>query len=160
MAAYAIDTPARQAAFLAQVAHESGRLKWVREVWGPTPTQLRYSGRADLGNTRPEAIAFARAAGMDVGRFYAGHGLIQVTGYTNHARMAARLGIDCAAQPTLLERPEHAAMSAADFWEDHSLSALADERRFEAITRRINGGLNGYADRVVLWDRAKQELGA
>jgi putative chitinase len=156
---YEINTPARQAAFLAQVGHESGRLVYVREIWGPTDAQMRYSGRADLGNTEPQAIAFARAAGMEVGRFYAGHGLIQVTGYTNHARTAARLGIECAQHPELLCEPINAARSAGDFWQDHGLNELADEGRFETITRRINGGLNGYADRCVLWDKAKRVLG-
>lgn len=156
---YEINTPARQAAFLAQVGHESGRLVYVRELWGPTDAQRRYSGRADLGNTRPEAIEFARAAGQEVGKFYAGHGLIQVTGYTNHARTAARLGIDCAAHPEMLCEPINAARSAGDFWQDNGLNELADEGRFEAITRRVNGGLNGYADRCVLWDKAKRVLG-
>ena len=159
MEEYAIDTPARQAAFLAQIGHESDRLVHVRELWGPTPAQLRYSLRADLGNTRPEAIVFARQAGMDVGRFYAGHGLIQVTGYTNHARAASRLGIDCAAHPEMLCEPINAARSAGDYWQDRGLNALADQGRFDDITRRINGGLNGLADRCVLWDAAKRALG-
>ena len=51
MALYAIDSPKRQAAFIAQIGHESGRLIYVRELWGPTPAQERYEGRADLGNT-------------------------------------------------------------------------------------------------------------
>lgn len=159
MEEYAIDTSKRQAAFLAQVGHESGRLRFVRELWGPTPTQLRYSGRADLGNTQRQAIAYAQAAGMDVGRFYSGRGLIQVTGYTNYARTASRLGIECAQIPELLCEPINAARSAGDFWQDHGLNELADEGQFETITRRVNGGLNGYQDRCVLWDTAKRVLG-
>ena len=159
MERYEINTPARQAAFLAQLVHESGRFRWVREIWGPTPAQLRYGGRADLGNTRPEARAFADAAGIEVGRFYAGHGLIQVTGYSNHLKAGLALGIDAAAHPELLEQPEHAANSAGDFWSTHGLNELADQGRFELVTRRINGGLNGYTDRVIAWDRAKAALG-
>ena len=75
MEEYGINTPARQAAFLAQIAHESMRLACTAELWGPTPAQARYSTRADLGNTRPEARRFAEQAGVvDVGRFYKGTG--------------------------------------------------------------------------------------
>jgi putative chitinase len=62
MAFYGIDTPQRQAAFLAQIGHESGGLKFVREIWGPTAVQERYEGRKDLGNTKPgESPETARA---------------------------------------------------------------------------------------------------
>lgn len=158
MERYDINTPARQAAFLAQIAHESGRFRWVREIWGPTTAQSRYSGRDDLGNTRPEARAYAAAAGMDAGRFYAGHGLIQVTGYTNHLKAGLALGIDAAAHPALLEEPEHAANSAGDYWAEHGLNELADAGKFETLTRRINGGMTGYSDRCVAWDRAKRAM--
>lgn len=159
MEEFGIDTRERQAAFLAQVAHESGLFRWTREIWGPTPAQMRYSGRDDLGNTRPEARTFAAAAGMDVGRFYCGHGLIQITGYLNHVRAGQVLGIDAAAHPELLEVPANAARSAADFWRDHGCNELADQGAFESITHRINGGMNGYAQRCVLWDAAKRALG-
>jgi len=158
MAEYEIDTAARQAAFLAQIVHESGRFKWVREIWGPTPAQMRYGGRDDLGNTRPAAIAHAAAAGIEVGRFYSGHGLIQVTGYDNHLKAGLVLGIDAAAHPELLEQPEHAARSAGDFWRSRGLNEAADVAAFERITRKINGGMNGYTDRCVAWDRAKRAL--
>ena len=56
MAAYAIDTPLRAAAFLAQLAHESGEFRWMEEIWGPTTAQLRYEPPSDLatklGNTQ------------------------------------------------------------------------------------------------------------
>src|SRR4051812_35649614 len=74
MAAYDVNTPKRAAMFLAQVSHESGRFQWVRELWGPTPAQTRYEGRADLGNLRPGD-----------GRRYLGRGPIQVTGRSNYA---------------------------------------------------------------------------
>lgn len=73
---FGIDTPQRQAAFLAQVAHESGSFRYVREIWGPTAAQQRYEGRADLGNTEPGD-----------GQRYLGRGLIQLTGRAN-ARQA------------------------------------------------------------------------
>lgn len=154
--AYGIDTPQRLAAFLAQIGHESGALAHVVEVWGPTPAQQRYEGRADLGNTEPGD-----------GSRYRGRGLIQTTGRANHAavrdRLRRRLGADVPdfeAEPERLEEPRWAAWSAADYWEWRGLNALADAGEFEQITRRINGGLNGLADRRQRWERAKQALGA
>ena len=139
------------AKWLAQIAHESGRLVHVRELWGPTPAQRRYEGRVDLGNVRPGD-----------GYRYRGHGLIQVTGRANHA--AATVGIrsrvpgapDFEAQPEALEIPRWAAHSAGWFWQSRGLNQVES---FERITRRINGGLNGYDDRLKLWDGAKRALG-
>lgn len=152
---YGIDTPARQAAFIAQLAHESGALRYVREVWGPTPAQARYEGRADLGNTQPGD-----------GRRYCGRGLIQVTGRHNYARARDQLHLlmpdapDFEAQPEELERPQWAALSAAEYWASHGCNELADAGDFERITRRINGGLNGQADRLARWERTKAVFAA
>jgi len=151
MAAYGIDTPARQAAFLAQIAHESGQLRYTRELWGPTPTQLGYEGRADLGNTQPG----------DGARFK-GRGLIQITGRANYAACGAALGLPLLDQPELLEQPDGACKSAAWFWKTNGLNELADvgEKAQIAICRRINGGTNGLADRQAFWERARAALGA
>lgn len=148
MEEFFINTPARQAAFLAQIAHESGRFKWTREIWGPTPAQLRYEGRHDLGNYH-EGDGFR----------FRGRGLIQVTGRNNYMKAASALGIDCLNKPELLEEPVNAARSAGDFWKTRGLNELADLGLFEQITKRINGGLNGYSDRCILWDQAKRVLG-
>lgn len=148
MALYAIDSPARQAAFIAQVGHESGRLVYVRELWGPTPEQRGYEGRADLGNTNPGD-----------GFTYRGRGLIQVTGRSNYQVCGDALGLDLVSHPELLEQPGNAAQSAAWFWTSHGLNDLAEAGDFETITRRINGGLNGLSDRVALWKSACTALG-
>lgn len=150
---FGINTPARLAAFLAQIGHESGRLVYVREIWGPTPAQQRYEGRADLGNTQPGD-----------GKRYMGRGLIQTTGRANYA--ATRDGLaaylphvpDFEAVPALLERPDLAAMSAAWFWHSRGLNALADTGDFVRITKRINGGTNGLADRQALYAAAQEVL--
>ena len=146
---YQISTPARQAAFLAQVGHESGRLVFVRELWNPAQFawQARYEGRADLGNTQPGD-----------GAKFKGRGLIQITGRANYKACGAALGLDLETSPALLEQSENAAMSAAWFWETHGCNELADAGNFERITRTINGGLNGQADRLALWDFAKRAL--
>ena len=148
MAKHGIDTPQRQAAFIAQIAHESGRFKWVRELWGPTPAQLRYEGRQDLGNLSPGD-----------GKKYMGRGLIQVTGKDNYRRLGAAIGIDLVSTPQRLEEPQLAADSAGWFWETHGCNDLADAGELEKLTRRINGGLNGLTDRYVLYDQAKRVLG-
>lgn len=148
MALYAIDSPARQAAFLAQIGHESGGLIYVRELWGPTPSQEGYEGRADLGNTEPGD-----------GFRYRGRGLIQVTGRANYATCGAALNLPLVDSPELLEQASNAAQSAAWFWNSHGLNDLADIGDFNTITRRINGGLNGLANRLALYATCKAALG-
>ena len=145
---YEINTPDRQAAFLAQVAHESGQLRYVRELWGPTPAQQKYEGRANLGNTEPGD-----------GYRYRGRGLIQITGRFNYADCGEALGLDLIEHPELLELKVNAARSAAWFWKDRGLNELADSGDFKTITRRINGGMNGYDERLALYERALAEFG-
>ncbi|WP_122500022.1 glycoside hydrolase family 19 protein [Pseudomonas viridiflava] len=147
MGKYQIITRERIAAFLAQIGHESGQLRYVREIWGPTSQQLGYEGRKDLGNT---------LAGD--GSKYRGRGLIQITGRAKYAECGEALGLDLIHHPELLEQPEHAAMSAAWYWSSRGLNSLADKGDFLLITRRINGGTNGLADRQALYDRALKVL--
>lgn len=147
-AEFDISTPKRQAAFLAQAAHESMGFVHTRELWGPTPAQERYDGRADLGNTKPEAIEIAARHGSTPGKFWKGHGLIQTTGFDNHCQARDALGLDCVEDPEQLMLPINAARAAGLFWKRHGLNELADNDEFKAITRRINGGLNGYEDRI------------
>ncbi len=144
---YQIVGPKRVAAFIAQIGHESGQLRYVIEIWGPTAAQMRYEGRADLGNTQPGD-----------GSKYRGRGLIQITGRANYKACGDALGLELINHPELLEKPQHACMSAAWFWATKGLSTLADEGKFETITRRINGGLNGLADRQMLYARALKVL--
>ncbi|PIF52353.1 putative chitinase [Pseudomonas sp. 29] len=144
---YQIVGPERAAAFIAQIGHESGQLCYVREIWGPTAAQRGYEGRVDLGNTVPGD-----------GRKYCGRGLIQITGRENYAKCGEALGLDLISHPELLELPQHAAMSAAWFWKQKGLNDLADRNEFITLTRRINGGLNGLADRLALWEKARAVL--
>ena len=137
----------RVAAFVAQIGHESGQLKYVKEIWGPTKAQARYEGRADLGNT---------VAGD--GSKYRGRGLIQITGRANYKACGEALALDLINEPELLEKPQHACMSAAWFWATKGLSTLADAGQFDKITQRINGGQNGAADRQALYAKALKVL--
>ena len=147
MTRYAIVNRLRIAAFIAQVGHESGQLRYVREIWGPTAQQAGYEGRADLGNT-------VKGDGFK----YRGRGLIQITGRANYAACGEALGLDLVNQPELLEQPQYAAMSAAWFWSTKGLNTLADQGRFAKITRRINGGLTGQDDRQALYDKVLKVL--
>ncbi len=148
-----IDTPKRAAAFLAQVGHESGELRYVREL-GSDQYLSKYDNgilAARLGNT-PEADGD--------GQKYRGRGLIQITGRRNYlACSQALFGDDrLLGQPQLLEQPQWACESAAWFWQSNGLNELADKDQFTTITRRINGGLNGLEDRLQVWARAKSVL--
>lgn len=147
-------TPVREAAFLAQVAHESGGFFYVREI----ATGSAYDDRVDLGNTKAEAIDIAEQHGSSAGRWWRGHGLIQITGYDNHLRCGDALSLDLLHQPELLEEPVNAARSAGWFWNTRGLNDLADRGDFKLITKRINGGYNGYQERVTYWERAQEAL--
>lgn len=151
MAEYEINTPERQAAFLAQIAHESGGFIYLKELWGPTPDQRGYEPpghKADmLGNT-------LKGDGFK----YRGRGLIQVTGRSNYRDAGAALALPLEDQPELLEEPANACRSAAWFWGARNLNELADAGDFKAITKKINGGLNGYDDRLAYLERAQGAL--
>ncbi|KPX52986.1 glycoside hydrolase family 19 protein [Pseudomonas amygdali] len=151
MSKYQIVTPLRIAAFIAQVGHESGQLRYVRELGGSAYLSKYDTGKLAerLGNT-PEADGD--------GQLYRGRGLIQVTGRANYEACGEALGLDLINHPELLEQPDHAAMSAAWFWDRANLNALADKGDFLTITKRINGGTNGLADRQALYVRALEVL--
>jgi len=151
MGEFEIDSPQRQAAFIAQIAHESGELKWIKEIWGPTATQKTYDppGKKadDLGNTLPGD-----------GFRFRGRGLIQITGRANYRSCGEALGVDLEANPDRLAEPAFACRSAAWFWKSHGLNELADAGDFQQITKRINGGLTGEADRLAFYGRAREAL--
>lgn len=140
-----INTPLRQAAFIAQLAHESGSFRYVCELSSGTA----YEGRADLGNTQPG----------DGARFK-GRGLIQITGRANYRACSVVLYGDerLLDHPELLEQPMDACRSATWFWNSRNLNPLADAGSFRAITRAINGGFNGLAERQGFYEKAKAVL--
>ncbi len=147
IANYQIDTPLRMAHFLAQVCHESGGLRYTREIWGPTPAQVKYEGRKDLGNI-----------GKGDGKKFMGRGLIQTTGRANYVKVGRALACDFVAHPEQLEDFPYAALSAGVFWRQNKLNGLADADDCRGCTKRINGGLNGFTDRQVYLARAKSFL--
>ncbi|WP_236236621.1 glycoside hydrolase family 19 protein [Pseudomonas faucium] len=148
-----IDNPKRVAAFIAQVGHESGQFRYVRELGSD-----RYLARYDTGSLARRLGNTPQADGD--GQLYCGRGLIQVTGRNNYQACSRALFGDerLLGQPQLLEQPRWACESAAWFWHSRGLNALADRGEFNRITRHINGGLNGLEDRLVLWARAREVL--
>lgn len=153
MAAHGIDTPLRTAAFLAQLAHESGELQFMEEIWGPTAAQNRYEPPGDLarrlGNTQPGD-----------GRRFKGRGPIQITGRANYKTFGELMGLDLVGNPEQAATPEVGFAIAGLFWQRKGLNELADAGDFTEITHRINGGQNGAADRERFYAVAKQVLGA
>lgn len=152
MAEAEINTDLRIAAFLSQIAVESGELRYVRELWGPTAQQLKYEpphALADrLGNTE-----------KGDGFLYRGRGLIQITGRANYKACGAGLGMYLVGNPELLEQPLHAARSAGWYWRWRKINVPADRGDLRAVTRLVNGGLTHYAEREVYYKRALEVLG-
>lgn len=140
---FEINTPLRQSAFIAQVGHESGELRYVKEL----ATGKAYEGRRDLGNVKEGD-----------GPRFKGRGLIQITGRYNYRKISIALDLDCEMRPELLESRDNACRSAAWFWSVNGLNELADKEDFVRITKRINGGTNGLEDRQRLYELAKAVL--
>lgn len=185
MERYQINTPLRQAHFLAQVGHESNSFRAGRESLNysisgllNTFSRSRISvsdankyGRIDgKQSANQEAIANTVYGGewgrVNLGNTqegdgwkYRGAGLIQLTGRANFTKLNQALNFD------LVNRPERvaednliSAMAAAWFWDSRGLNALADKDDVVAITRKINGGVNGLDDRKKRLERAKSVL--
>lgn len=166
MQRYQISTPIRQLCFLAQVGHESGGLFYTEEL----ASGAAYEGRKSLGNTQPgDGVRFK------------GRGLIQITGRANYDAVGKALGVDLLAMPILLgakntkqcnqEQLKFAALSAGWFWDSRNLNQLADtmdiakpishtpnHKAFVAITKKINGGTNGWEDRVAKWSAGQKSF--
>jgi predicted chitinase len=155
MAEFAIEAPPRAAAFLAQLAHESGQFRFMEEIWGPTDAQRRYEPVSTLsrklGNTE-----------SGDGKRFKGRGPIQLTGRANYQRFGDLLGVALVADPPRAAKPDVAFRVAGLFWSKNALNELADVATVEAfteITRRINGGTNGLADRQAFYAVARKVLG-
>jgi putative chitinase len=185
MARFGITTPARQAAFLAQVGHESGQLRSLSESLYYKDAErvaqmfkygfdLNHNGRVD-----PAEVEFAKgylrnseklANRVYGGRYgngpeasgdgykYRARGLIGITFRDNYRLCGKALGVPLVEQPELLAQPEYAALSAAWFWWDRGLNDKADLGLFDGISSVINGGSNGRAERRELWATAKAVL--
>lgn len=143
MSEFGIDSPLRQSMFLAQVAHESGSLRYTREIADGSD----YEGRLDLGNNA-----------VGDGKKYRGRGLLQVTGKTNTLKCLASLNrkLD---DLDYLETPMGSSRSAGWFWYSKGLNMQADQGLFWSVSKIINGGTNGLDDRISHYVRARRALG-
>lgn len=146
MTEFQINTFLREAAFLAQLAHESGELQFMEEI----ASGAQYEGRGDLGNTQPGD-----------GRRYKGRGPIQLTGRANYRQAGQTLGLDLEGDPFQASKKEVGFRIAGLFWSTRGLNELADrgtDSAFRQISIRINGGINGLDERFHFYDRAKALL--
>lgn len=166
-----LTTPQRMAAFLAQVAHESGEFRWLMEhahrkpvagcrlcpePWDVAPRPpwpviheagAQYEGRADLGNTEPGD-----------GVRYKGRGPLQLTGRANYRAAGKALGEPLEQQPELAARLDVGMRVAAWYWRERAINSRADVSDFVGVTKRINGGTNGLEQRRAYYERALRVL--
>ncbi len=129
---YGITKPLRVAHFMAQAAHEADGFKTLQEY----ASGSAYEGRKDLGNTHPGD-----------GRRFKGRGIFQLTGRANYIAYGAKLGLDLVGRPETAAEPEVSVRVACEYWKAKGLNTLADKDDIDRITKRINGGYNGLADR-------------
>lgn len=140
---FGIDSPQRWAHYLAQIAHESMELRYSEEI----ASGKAYEGRKDLGNIyKGDGVRFK------------GRGLMQITGRYNYAAYGGYSGYDLLKNPELLCKPVGAIRSSMWVWWKKGLNELADKDDFATITKRINGGTNGWDDRKKYYRRAYKEL--
>lgn len=175
---YEINTPRRVAHFLAQIAQESGELKYTVEnlnysAAGLLRTFRKYFPSTQMANDyarNPEKIAnrvYANRLGngdeqSGDGWKYRGRGLIQLTGKSNYMAYYEHLtskGILVPSNIDELSLPYHAVLSACWFWQKNKINILADGTSdsavCEAITRRVNGGTNGLENRKKYYLKSK-----
>ncbi|MBY3361229.1 glycoside hydrolase family 19 protein [Rhizobium laguerreae] len=142
---FGLDLPHRAVQYYAQIMHESGDFRFDREIWGPTAAQKRYDTRTDLGNTP--------AADGD-GKLYAGRTPIQITGksnYTDFYEWCVEKNLnppDFVAKPDLVNTDPWEGLAPLWYWDTRKLNRWADQGDIETITKKINGGINGLADRI------------
>lgn len=170
---YGVNTDIRTAHFFAQILHESAMLERLREIWGPTPDQVRYE--RDFKEKWDDSQLAFRLGNVKLGdgKRFMGRGAIQRTGRWNTQDLMNRTGIDFVGNPALLEQPRYATLSDLDYWKKGNLNRLADQddgSRIERpdgllynnalvkITKKINPGLRGLLDREKMLYKLKKSL--
>ncbi len=163
--AYEIDEPIEVASYLSQVLHESGGFKWLREIWGNTPQQLRYERDfKQEWSARNQRNKLAFQLGNEFkgdGKKFAGHGLIHTTGRANHLRESMTMFNDdrLVRTPELLCTPVYAVWASVIYWQRKGLDKHDDDMSIDAETKKVNGGYNGKIDRQQYFDKACKVFG-
>jgi len=156
---FGIDTRDEVAAFIANLAHESGEYRWMQEIWGPTSEQLTYERdfskpwgpQLRQGDRNFKAYTLGNDEPGD-GRKFSGHGPVQITGKTNHVIMGFVLELDLLEDPLALTDIYIGTAAAAAFWYNNNLDDKV-KQGFVRVVRAINGGTNGLADRKKYLER-------
>lgn len=174
-AQFGISTPRQQAAFIGQCGHECGNFKVLEEnlnyraatlmkLW---PRRFPTQEIANAYEKNPRRIAnmvyASRMGNRDEssgdGYRFRGRGCIQLTGHANYFHAGKALGVDFVMEPDLVATPKYAAMTAGWFWSTHNCNALAEAADWVALTKKINGGTIGLADRIKHTEEALAVLG-
>ena len=174
MERFDISNKYRIAAFLSQVAHESGGFKFVVENLNYSADALlrvfpKYFPTPEIANAyarQPERIAnraYANRMGngdeaSGDGWAYRGRGLIQLTGKNNYASFSLQMDNNCLVEPDLVAEPKLAALSAGWYWNSRNINPVADTDDVKEVTRLVNGGYNGLADREAKYEKLMQIL--
>jgi len=172
-ARYNINTVQRQASFIGQCQHESNNFRTLEEnlhysadgLMRTWPSRFPSRDVAEQYAQNPEKIANKVYAGRmgnteeGDGWAYHGRGLIQLTGRENYDNCGKGIGVVLIDKPQLLVEPMYACLSAGWFWNKKGLNILADKLDYPEMTKRINGGLLGLADRIAKINKAKEILG-
>jgi putative chitinase len=173
---FGISTPRQQAAFIGQCGHECGNFKVLEEnlnyraetlvkLW---PKRFPTAGIAQQYSKQPKLIAnkvYADRMGnrdeaSGDGYRFRGRGCIQLTGHANYFHAGQALGVDFVMEPDLVATPKYAALTAGWFWATHDCNRLAEQSDWSRLTRKINGGTIGLADRIKHTEQALAVLTA
>jgi putative chitinase len=162
-ARFEISTPARQASFIGQASHESGNFKMLVEnlnyraetlmkVWSKRFPTLEFAKQYERDPKKIANSVYANRMGnrdeaSGDGYRFRGRGLFQTTGHAGYFHAGKALGEDFVMNPDLVATPRYAALTAGFFWQTHKLNQYADARDFVTMTKKINGGTIGLADR-------------
>lgn len=161
---FGIDTPKRQAAFIAQCGHESGGFKLLSEnlnyraetlckLWPKRFPTLEFAKQFEKNPKKIANSVYANRMGnrdeaSGDGYRFRGRGCIQLTGHSGYYHAGQALGVDFVMNPDLVATPKYAVLTAGWFWSTHGCNELADAANWTGLTKRINGGTIGLNERI------------
>ncbi len=168
-----IDTKRKQAAFIGQCSHECGNFRILEEnlnyraatlmkLWPKRFPTLEIANAYEKNPKRIANMVYSGRMGnrdesSGDGYRFRGRGCIQLTGHANYFHCGKALGVDLVMEPDLVAKPQYAALSAGWFWSTHNCNELAEngtpldsagESTWANLTKKINGGTIGQADRI------------